>query len=145
MEVDLAACVLRVVVGVTFTAQGFRKVFGDREAPFGREALIRLISSKGLPSPELLAALTSLTELTGGLLVLLGLFTRLALIPLMLILLVAILRFKLEVGYFGGWDWPFSVLSSSVALFLIGPGEYSLDAVLGWSQLLTMVEVHAWV
>jgi putative oxidoreductase len=124
-----ASLVLRIVVGSIFLAQGVRKLFGKRDAPFGRGGLTAMIEAKRLPSPPLLALLASIVEFSGGILLLSGLLTRLALIPLMTILLMAVLVFKRSDGFYGGWDWPYSVLGSSVALFILGPGRYSLDSL----------------
>ena len=63
--------------------------------------------------------------------VLIGLLTRFAAIPLAAILVVAILGFKRKAGFLGGWDWPFSVLAIVVAIFVLGAGAWSIDALLG--------------
>lgn len=94
-----------------------------------------MITEKGFPIPSVLAALTATTELSCGLLVLAGLFTQLAVIPLIGILLMAVTQFKWKAGFFGGWDWPFSVLGGSLALLLLGSGAYSADAALDVGKL----------
>lgn len=119
--------VLRVVVGGIFIAQGHRKLFAPAEASHGRHNLERMIAAAGIPFSSRLALLVSVLELTCGALLLTGLVARLACLPLIGILLVAI-RVKLPTGFFGGWDWPISVLGGTLALLLLGPGAISLDA-----------------
>lgn len=128
-NVDLAALVLRVVVGAIFVTQGSRKLFAADDAPHGRGGLRRTIEASRIPRAGALAIAVSVLELTCGAFVLLGLATRLALLPLAGILTVAIVRFKWNAGFIGGWDWPLSVLAASVAIALLGPGPLSLDAV----------------
>lgn len=133
MTVDLAALVLRLVIGGIFIAQGWRKVMAPADAPHGRGNLQRMIESGGFPAASLLALAVGAAELGCGVLVLIGLLTRLAVLPLIGIMLVAIVRFKWKAGFLGGWDWPLSVLGGCVALLLIGGGRFSVDHLLSLS------------
>jgi uncharacterized membrane protein YphA (DoxX/SURF4 family) len=130
MTIDLATLVLRLVVAAIFIAQGWRKVIDPVDAPHGRGNLQRLIASGGFPSAGTLALLVGLAELGCGILVLAGLLERLAVLPLIGIMLVAIVRFKWKAGFLSGWDWPLSVLGSCLALLLLGAGRFSLDHLL---------------
>lgn len=127
---DEAALILRITIGCIFLAQGVRKVLGQPDAPHGRMALQGLIAGGSLPMPALSATLAGYVELIGGSLVLVGLLTRFALIPLIVILLGAI-YLKFKQGFLGGWDWPFSVLGACIALFALGSGEFSIDELIG--------------
>lgn len=131
MTEELARVVLRLVLGGIFLAQGYRKVVQADDLPHGMDAIAGLIASKGLPRPRVLAALTAWVELLGGGLVVVGLLTRIALLPLVVIVGIAAVGFKRQQGFFGGWDWPLSVFGGSLALLLLGPGRYSLDTLLG--------------
>lgn len=133
MTVDATALVVRLVLAAIFCVQGYLKTFGPADRPHGRSASVRLIRSGGFPQAELLALLLGLSELIFGLLVGVGLLTRLAALPLAVILVMAILGFKRKAGFVGGWDWPFAVLALVVTAVLLGGGAFSVDSLIGWS------------
>jgi len=126
-----AVILIRVAVGCVFLSEGIQKFLFPAEVGSGRLAKI------GLPSPELLGPLVGTFEIVCGTLVLLGLLTRLAVIPLIVIMLVAISTTKipilLEKGF---WSMAhdsrtdFSMLLASVFLLIVGAGALSLDAYL---------------
>jgi putative oxidoreductase len=128
-EIAVATLGLRLVAGAIFVAQGWRKLFAAPDAPHGRANLERLIARRALPRPALWAVLVAWTELIGGVLLLVGLLTRLAALPLAVVLLVAIFGYKWESGFLGGWDWPLSVLGIVLAIALLGAGPLSLDGL----------------
>jgi putative oxidoreductase len=123
--------VLRSVAAAIFVAQGARKLFAAPEAAHGRANLERLIAQRDLPRPDRLAWLVAITELLCGFALGLGILTRLAAVPLAVVLLVAILGYKWRAGFIGGWDWPLSVLAIVVAIGIVGAGAISLDGLLG--------------
>ncbi len=63
------ALVGRILLGLMFVMSGFGKIIGF-------EGTAGYIGSRGLPLPELVAALTIVVELGGGLMLLLGLYSR---------------------------------------------------------------------
>jgi len=126
-----AAVLVRLIVGAVFLSEGIQKFLFPGQLGAGRFAKI------GLPAPELLAPLVGCFEITCGLLVLLGLLTRLAVVPLITVMLVAILTTKLPMFVSSGFwvmaheartDW--SMLLGSLYLLIVGAGTWSLDAVL---------------
>src|SRR5688572_28459663 len=119
---------IRLMVGAVFLSEGIQKfLFPDKLGP-GRFEKI------GLPSPEFLGPFVGSFEIVCGLLVLIGLLTRLAAIPLIVIMLVAIATTKAEVlanhGFWklvhdGRTDW--SMLLGSLFLLIKGGGKWSID------------------
>ena len=130
--VALAALLLRLVGGMIFVVQGWRKVIEPPDAPHGRGNLETLIGQRSFPRPDILALAVGWTELLGGTALIVGALTRMVALPLAAVLLVAIFGYKWDKGFLGGWDWPFSVLGIVLAIALIGPGPVSLDA---WLRL----------
>lgn len=128
---DAAALVLRITVGSIFLAQGWPKAFGAPDVDRGRAGMTQLLAAKGLPLPLVLTWVVGIVEVVGGALVVVGLFTRIALGPLAVILVGAVVFVSWKRGFAGGWDWPFSVLGACVALFLLGSGAWSLNDLFG--------------
>lgn len=87
---DPAILLIRLAVGVVFFTEGIQKFLFPAALGAGRFAKI------GLPMPEFLGPFVGTFEIGCGLLVLLGLFTRLASGPLLLIMLVSIASTKVE-------------------------------------------------
>lgn len=123
-----AILLIRLMVGVVFTSEGLQKFLFPAIRGFGR------FSSIGLPSPELMAPFVATFEILCGLLILGGLFTRYASIPLIIIMIVAILTTKIEIGLSNGfWNMmhaartDFSMLLGSVFLLIKGGGLWSFD------------------
>jgi putative oxidoreductase len=89
----------------------------------------------GIPSPEVVALIVACFEIGCGALVLAGAATRLAVLPLVAIMLTAIAMTKVPILMeHGFWkmahesrtDW--SMLLGSIFLLIVGAGPWSLDA-----------------
>jgi putative oxidoreductase len=122
----LAPALLRLTVGVVFVITGWGKLHGLGD-------LTAFFVSLGIPLPGLNAVVVASTELGGGLLILLGLGTRLAALPLAFTMVIAILTARRsEVDSFdtllGFQEWHYLIMF--LVLALIGPGALSLDALL---------------
>src|SRR4249919_200428 len=94
--------------------------------------------SLGIPLPHLQAILAGFTECFGGLLLLIGLASRLISVPLMILLTVAYLTADIDRGraIFSDPDKfvtadEFLFLFAVVIVFVFGPGAFSLDAFIG--------------
>jgi putative oxidoreductase len=122
----LAPLVARVTLGVLFVSTGWGKVHSlDKVTAFFTEL--------GIPAPGLNAHVVSFVELFGGALLVVGLGSRLAALPLMASMAVAILTAQREQVHglpdlFGLVEWTYFALLLWVAS--AGPGKVSLDHLL---------------
>ena len=98
----------------------------------------QFFDSLGIPFPHAQAVLAGSLECFGGLLLLIGLATRLISVPLMILLTVAYLTADIDRvrAIFGDPDKfvtadEFLFLFSVVIIFVFGPGAFSLDALIG--------------
>jgi len=123
---------IRLMVGAVFLSEGIQKILFPALRGAGRFERI------GLPSPEFLGSFVGFTEILCGSMVLVGLLTRLAALPLIVIMLVAFSTTKAEVlANHGFWemmhgsrtDW--AMLLGSIYLLLRGGGWASFDSRLG--------------
>ncbi len=126
---DLGVLTLRIVVGVVMIAHALPKLFWKREL-FNQKWL----NEYGLPLGSVV--LTGVVQLTGGLLICLGVYTRLAALVLVLNMLVAtyISIWKHGESFLStpegkGWDVNFLLVGALVALIFLGGGAWSL---VGW-------------
>jgi putative oxidoreductase len=84
---------LRLIVGYGFMQNGFAKLSR------GPDAFVAILQAMGVPAPHFTAWLTILTELLGGLAVLLGAFVTIVSVPMMAVLLVAMFTVHLPYGF----------------------------------------------
>ena len=123
----LGPLLARLTVGVAFVTSGWGKLHNlDKVTEFFTEL--------GIPAPHLQAVFVSWVELVCGGLVLLGLATRLASIPLIITMIVALITAKAE-DVAGVSDLvgtiEFTYIALLIWLIVSGAGALSLDRVLG--------------
>ncbi len=116
---------LRVVLGVIMAGHGYRKFFAG-----GMPHHFDLVRHIGLPG--WLAYVSAGAEFFGGLLLVMGLFTRLAALAVFIDMLVAVLKVHWSNGLMGpnGSEFPLSLMAMAFALIFLGAGAISLDHVL---------------
>jgi putative oxidoreductase len=147
-----AVTLIRLVVGTVFLSEGIQKFLFPAENGVGRFAKI------GIPTPETMAPFVGVVEIVCGALVLLGLLTRLATIPLIINMLVAILSTKIPIilghgfwgfslrtlPYYGFWGMAheartdFAMLLGAIFLLIVGAGRWSVDAWIANRRSLTI-------
>ena len=127
-----AVIIIRLMVGAVFVSEGMQKFLFFADA-VGRFTQI------GIPAPHLTTPVVACFEIGCGALAILGLATRLAAIPLVVIMLTAIATTKIPILMNDGFwkmaheartDW--SMLLGSIFLLVVGGGAWSVDAL--WSR-----------
>jgi putative oxidoreductase len=86
-----ATLLIRVMIGGIFLSEGIQKFLYPDDLGAGRFAKI------GIPAPEMMGPFVGGVECLCGTLVLLGLFTRLAVVPLIIAMCVAMISIKLPI------------------------------------------------
>jgi uncharacterized membrane protein YphA (DoxX/SURF4 family) len=120
---------LRIAVGGVFLSEGIQKFLFPSTLGVGRFAKI------GIPAPQVMAPFVGVVEIVGGLLLLVGLVARLAALPLIVDMLVAIATTKIPLLLKSGF-WAMAhearvdltMLLGSVFLLAVGAGSWSIDA-----------------
>lgn len=122
---NLALTLLRVVVGITFLAHGWQKLFTN-----GIPGVTGFFGSLGVPAAGFFAIVVTLLELLGGIALILGIGTRIISALLAFNMLMALLLVHLPNGFFasnGGYELVLLLGIGSASLALAGAGAWSLD------------------
>lgn len=123
-----ATILIRLMVGAVFLSEGIQKFLYSGQLGAGRFAKI------GIPAPEVLGPVVAAFEILCGSLMLAGLATRLAALPLIAIMTVALASTKIPIGLARGF-WAMaheartdvSMLLGALFLLAVGAGPWSLD------------------
>jgi putative oxidoreductase len=131
---------LRLIIGYGFMQHGFAKLSR------GPDTFATILQGMGVPDPHFMAWLTIITELLGGLAVLLGAFVTIVSVPMTAILLVAMFRVHLPYGFssikllavtatgakFGpvGYEVILLYIACLATLVLGGPGPFAIDRLI---------------
>jgi len=125
---NFPSALIRLAVGLIFLSEGIQKYLMPDLTGTGRFAKI------GFNQPAFWAYFTGAFEIACGVLVLLGLLTRLATIPLLIVMLVAFVTTKVPIFTDKGF-WPFAheyrtdfaMTLLLIWLLIYGGGRYSID------------------
>jgi putative oxidoreductase len=119
------ATVLRVTLGVIYVMHAYLALF-----VYGYRGTVRFQESLGLPLPEVGAAYVIVAHGLGGLLLVLGVFTRWAALANLPIMAGAFFLVHLKQGFFmgrdGGYEFVLLVLAATLAQVFLGPGALAL-------------------
>jgi putative oxidoreductase len=130
-SLNLALLALRCGVGAVMLAHGLNHIFGGGKiAGTGR-----WFESLGMKPGPLHAWLASITEVVGGVLLILGLLMPLAGASVVGVMLVAWITNHRGNGFFifrpgEGWEYVMTLTLAGFALAILGAGEWSLDQAL---------------
>ena len=125
---DIASLVLRLGLGVMFVAHGLQMSFGLYKGP-GVAGFSKMLAGMGFTSATIWAYVAAYTCLVGGACLIIGLCTRIAIIPLVIFMIVAVVTVHLKKGFFlstGGFEYNFIILCALIALFILGAGKISI-------------------
>lgn len=123
-----AIILIRIMVGSIFLSEGIQKFLFPEALGVGRFTAI------GIPSPDIIAPFVGIVEIVCGTCLLLGFITRLAAVPLLINILVAIASTKIPMYLKSGFwktvhearvDW--SMLLGLLFILIAGSGGWSLD------------------
>ena len=128
----LTSLAVRMILGIIMVAHGAQKLqMGP--ANFGQG-----LAGMGVPLPVLTGYVVTFVELIGGILLVIGLLSRLAALLLMVNLTVAILLVNVGIGFLtppgaasSGVELPLALIAGLLVILLAGPGKLSLDHTLG--------------
>lgn len=130
---DLGLLLLRLLLGGLIAAHGAQKLFGWFSG-HGPKGTAPIFESWGLRPGTSMVRLAAFCEITGSVLIVLGLFTPLGAAAIADTLLVAASIFwgKGIWATGGGYELPFLYAACAVVLGFTGPGAWSLDHAMGF-------------
>jgi putative oxidoreductase len=125
-----AILLIRILVGWVFLSEGIQKFLFPAALGAGRFAKI------GIPEPQVMAPFVGVVEIVCGILLIVGLFTRLASVPLLIDICVALYSTKIVTFAKNGlWGTlheartDVSMMLGLIFLLLVGGGTWSLDGL----------------
>jgi len=130
---DFALLLARIFIGICFVVHGLGKL--GLVGPGNMKGFAGWLESLGIPFAQTQARLAMMSEIGGGVLITLGLFTRLGCLLCFFVMVVAASLGHKGGGYLitnnpPGNEYALNLAVICVVLFLLGPGAYSLDALL---------------
>jgi putative oxidoreductase len=121
--------IMRFATGAILVPHGVTKILNVPIDKFAQN-----IAAKGLPFPEALAYLTYFAESVAAACLAVGLFTRIAAATIGIEMLVIVVLFQWQFGYFWtnrGYEFALLWTVLCIAIFFKGGGRYSLDRLIG--------------
>ena len=137
--INIATFILRVFIGVCFVVHGLGKL--GLVGTGSMAGFVGWLKSLNIPFPAVQARVAMVCEIAGGALIAFGLFHRVGCLLVFATMVVATLIGHKNSGYLitntpPGNEYTVNLAAIAVVLFLVGPGQYSLDYYF-FSALLT--------
>jgi putative oxidoreductase len=131
---NLGLAIFRVAVGIIMLAHGINHIFGGGKI----KGTAGWFASLGMKPGILHAWTASISEIGGGILLILGLFTPFGAAAVIGTMGVALVTNHLKNGFFifrpgEGWEYVGLLICAGLAIGAAGPGMWSLDRVLKFS------------
>lgn len=127
----LETLALRLALGAIFIVHGYPKLFKDFKGTTS------LVKSLGFKPATFWAFMLAVTEFFGGILLVVGLASRVASAFLLVSMLVAtwakivVWKVPFSKGHETGWEYDAIILAGLVAVLLLGSGNWSVDVIVG--------------
>ena len=127
---SLGLLIFRLALGFTFIMHGFQKALN------GPTAQGAIFAKMGIPAPELSAYFTIGAELIGGIMLLLGIGTRIAAAAITIAMAGAYIFVHVNAPFIidpktgAGFEYVFVLGMAAIMFILVGGGKYSIDALL---------------
>lgn len=122
---DYAALFLRIAIGVVFMYHGYDKLFVTTPANFAG-----FLAGFGVPATLTVAWAVAIVEFVGGLLILIGLFTRYVALLLAIEMIFAFFLIHMRNGFLvsnNGFEFVLVLFLSCVALLFSGSRSISVE------------------
>ncbi len=132
VTISVGLLILRLVAGLTLAAHGAQKLGWFGGASFSKT--MQGMQKQGFKPTWFWTSLTILGEVGGGLSLAFGFLTPLGAAGAVGAMFMAIVKVHWKHGFWNrdhGLEFPLQLLASSLAIGLVGPGSYSLDALFG--------------
>ena len=125
---DVGVLLIRAIIAVVFMYHGSQKLFGMFEGP-GIAGFAGFLESINVPLPKVNAVMAASAEVFGGIAVLLGVGLRIAVFPMVVTMVVAIVTVhgKAFSAQAGGMEYPLTLAIVLLGLGLTGAGRFSID------------------
>lgn len=136
--VGLGLLLIRVVTGIVFFMHGYQKLVDN-----GIAATQQGFNAMGAPLPDVTAVVVTFAELIGGAALIVGALTPVFGLILAIDMLSALFIVHIDAGFFamnGGFELVLLLGSVALGLAFTGPGQYSVDAVVGLASRLPFAQ-----
>ena len=135
--INTALLAMRLMLGVIMLAHGINHIIGGGKI----EGTAGWFASLGMKPGIFHAWLASITEVVAGVLLVVGLLTPLAAAGVLGVMVVALITNHLKNGFFifrpgEGYEYVLTLIVFSIAMAMLGPGAWSVDAALGLTETL---------